>query len=183
MDKNCPVVELSPGALLVLCGPAGRGKSYFAREHFKETEVVSSDKCRAMLCDDPGNMSASGRAFELFHTIIRHRLHLRRTTVADSTALTSSARKQLLTIAQECGAPAVLLIFNASRELCLRRNEQRDRKVPGDVVDNHLNRLNQTLDTAHSNGFDAVVVLQDDQVDGVTVRRGRSSGPTRRQAS
>ena len=33
--------------LVALIGPTGSGKSSFAASHFKPTEVVSSDSCRA----------------------------------------------------------------------------------------------------------------------------------------
>jgi protein phosphatase len=39
-------------SLVVLIGPSGSGKSTFARRHFRPTEVLSSDACRAMVGDD-----------------------------------------------------------------------------------------------------------------------------------
>ena len=39
------VPELS---LVLLVGPSGCGKSTFARQHFKPTEVLSSDYCRGL---------------------------------------------------------------------------------------------------------------------------------------
>ena len=46
--------------LMVLCGPAGSGKSTFARrfverheeQGIRSTAIVSSDACRALVCDD-----------------------------------------------------------------------------------------------------------------------------------
>jgi hypothetical protein len=35
-----------------LVGPTGCGKSTFARQHFKPTEVLSSDCCRGLVSDD-----------------------------------------------------------------------------------------------------------------------------------
>ena len=43
------IPELS---LVVLIGPSGCGKSSFAQEHFKSTEVLSSDFCRGLVSDD-----------------------------------------------------------------------------------------------------------------------------------
>ena len=56
-------------SLVVLCGPAGSGKSTFAARHFPPTAIVSSDRCRAMLADDERDLSVSPEAFRLFHTI------------------------------------------------------------------------------------------------------------------
>ena len=52
------VPELS---LVVLIGVSGSGKSTFAREHFKPTEVISSDFCRGLVADDENDQSATGR--------------------------------------------------------------------------------------------------------------------------
>ena len=54
---NRPAVRRLVGAIPELClvaliGPTGSGKSSFAASHFKPTEVVSSDVCRAMVADD-----------------------------------------------------------------------------------------------------------------------------------
>lgn len=38
-------------ALVALVGASGSGKSTFARAHFKPTEVISSDYCRALVSD------------------------------------------------------------------------------------------------------------------------------------
>jgi protein phosphatase len=50
------VPELS---LVVLIGVSGSGKSTFARERFKPTEVISSDFCRGLVADDENDQSAS----------------------------------------------------------------------------------------------------------------------------
>ncbi len=38
--------------LVVLIGASGAGKSHFARAQFSPTEVLSSDFCRGLVCDD-----------------------------------------------------------------------------------------------------------------------------------
>src|SRR5579859_7039354 len=81
--------------LLVLCGPAGSGKSTFAALRFVPTSIVSSDQCRAMICDDENNQQINRDTFDLFYYIIQKRLYLGRFTVADSTALHSDARRRL----------------------------------------------------------------------------------------
>jgi protein phosphatase len=42
MSKELKIPELS---LVALIGISGSGKSTFAKKHFKETEITSSDKC------------------------------------------------------------------------------------------------------------------------------------------
>ncbi|HKQ89636.1 MAG TPA: AAA family ATPase, partial [Blastocatellia bacterium] len=43
--------------MILLVGPSGAGKSTFAARHFKQTEIISSDGCRAMVCDDESDQS------------------------------------------------------------------------------------------------------------------------------
>ena len=53
-------------ALVVLIGPTGSGKSSLAARHFLETEVVSSDRCRALVSDDETCLAATGDAFQIW---------------------------------------------------------------------------------------------------------------------
>jgi predicted kinase len=46
-------------SLVVLVGASSSGKSTFARKHFKPTEVISADKCRAMVADDENAMDVN----------------------------------------------------------------------------------------------------------------------------
>jgi len=46
-------------ALVVMVGVSGSGKSSFARKHFKRTEIVSSDECRALVSDDENDQAAT----------------------------------------------------------------------------------------------------------------------------
>src|SRR6266567_2899172 len=54
-------------ALVVLIGSSGSGKSTFARQHFKPTEVLSSDACRGLVSDDENDQSVTKTAFEVLH--------------------------------------------------------------------------------------------------------------------
>ena len=61
---NLTLPELSLG---VLIGPSAAGKSTFARTHFKETEILSSDYCRALAADDENDLAATDDAFAILH--------------------------------------------------------------------------------------------------------------------
>ena len=71
MTRELTIPELS---LVVLIGVSGSGKSTFARAHFRSTEVISSDFCRGLVCDDENDQSATPEAFELLHYIVGKRL-------------------------------------------------------------------------------------------------------------
>jgi len=165
------VLALPCDALVVLCGPAACGKSTFARRHFLGTEIVSSDRCRAMLADDEDCQWVSGRAFEVFYTLIGHRLELGRMTVADSTALERSSRARLLSLARRSGRPAHLLVFDVSVETCLARDAMRRRRVGRAVIARHRAALSAQLPRLGEEGFDAVHLLSEEQMDDLVIRR------------
>ena len=147
--------------LLVLSGPAACGKSTFAARRFLPTQVVSSDFCRAMICDDDANQAVNRDAFDLFHFIIYKRLRLSRFTVADSTALQAFARRRLLDQAHRSGYTACLLIFNVSTATCLTRDRQRQRSVGDQVVLFHADLLQKALVSAPQEGWDMLYVLDE----------------------
>ena len=60
-------------SLVMLVGVSGSGKRTFARKHFRPTEVLSSDACRAMVLDDENNQAATKDAFDLLPFIARWR--------------------------------------------------------------------------------------------------------------
>jgi predicted kinase len=158
-------VTLPRRTLLVLCGPAGCGKSTFAAPRFLPTEIVSSDACRAMICDDDTNQRVNHETFNLFHYIIDKRLRLGRFTVADSTALHAFARRRLLDQAHRSGYSASLLIFNAALQTCLARDLLRPRSVGEQIVQYHLGLLQQTLLAAPQEGWDQLYVLDEDAME------------------
>ena len=55
------VPELS---FVVVISPSGFGKSRFARKNFKRTEVLSSDRCRALVADDKSDLAVTNEAFD-----------------------------------------------------------------------------------------------------------------------
>src|SRR5919108_5818584 len=106
------VIKVPRRTLLVLCGPAGSGKSTFAAQRFGVTTIVSSDHCRAMICDDETNQQVNRDTFDLFYYIIRKRLFQGRLTIADSTALQGNARQTLVEIARRYQYHSRLFVFN-----------------------------------------------------------------------
>ncbi len=156
-------------SLVVLCGPAGSGKSTFAARHFPPLAVVSSDRCRAMLADDEHNMAASREAFDLFHTIIDRRLRFRRLAVADSTALRREARRALLEIGRRHGVPVHAFVFDVAEDRCYHHDTLRDRRVGRPVIARQVGLLHEALRSLPQEGFDAVVVLDEVQARRTTV--------------
>src|SRR5436305_4474229 len=87
-------------ALVVLIGASGSGKSTFAARHFRPTEVLSSDICRALVSDDPNDQCATKAAFEILHFIAGKRLAAGRLTVVDATNVLRDSRRTLMDLAR-----------------------------------------------------------------------------------
>jgi protein phosphatase len=84
-------IEIPEATLVILVGPSSACKSTLARRHFLPTEVVSSDRCRALVSDDETDQAATRDAFELVHAIVDKRLKRGRLTVL--TRQSSSPRR------------------------------------------------------------------------------------------
>lgn len=146
--------------LLVLCGPAGSGKSTFAAQRFPETAIVSSDRCRGMICDDENDQRVNREAFDLFYSILQKRMQLGRFCVADSVALQPYARYNLRQLSRRFGYFGCLLIFNTPPAICLQRDSQRTRQVGESVVLYHTGLLAQALQDAPNEGWALIRVLR-----------------------
>ncbi len=159
------IITIPRRTLLVLCGPAGSGKSTFAAQRFAATTIVSSDRCRAMICDDENNQTVNRETFELFHLIIQKRLFLGRFTVADSTALQPEARRKLRDLSRYYGYFGCLLIFNIPPEICLERNKNRHRSVEERVIPYHAGLLQRAILDAPREGWELIHVLGEQDMD------------------
>ncbi len=171
LDLNEIVIPRN--TLVVLCGPAGSGKSTWAAKHFLATQIVSSDECRALVFDDPANQSVSGHAFDLMHFIIEKRLALGRLTVADATNLRRENRRTLIRVAQEYRFNTAAVVFNAAIETCLAGNAKRQRKVPQEALLNQYTLLERTLRTIEKEDFNYIHILDEKSQSDVRVRIGR----------
>src|SRR5215217_8355806 len=113
------IPELS---FVILIGPSGCGKSTFARKHFKPTEVLSSDFCRALVSDDENDQAATKDAFEVLHYIAARRLAASRLTVVDATNVQREARAPLVALAREHDVLPVAIVLDMPEKLCHERN-------------------------------------------------------------
>jgi predicted kinase len=159
--------------LVLLIGPAGSGKSTFARKHFAKTEIVSSDALRAAVSDDEGDQSASGDAFQLLRLITAMRLRRGKLTVIDATNVQPDARRSLLALAAQNSAPVIAIVLNLPADVCLVRNQARgNRQVTPEVVEKQAADLLRSLPALAREGFQHVYVLDTTvDIDSTTVMR------------
>src|ERR1700730_5936815 len=164
------IPELS---LVVLIGPSGCGKSSFAREHFKSTEVLSSDFCRGLVSDDENSQEATNDAFDVLHFIAAKRLAAGRLTVVDATNVQPEARKPLVALAREYDVLPTAIVFNLPERLCQDRNRARpDRDFGALVIRRQSEQLRRSLKYLSKEGFRHVAVLRSpEEVEAAAVER------------
>jgi protein phosphatase len=165
-------IMLPEFSLIVLIGPSGSGKSSFARQHFKPTEILSSDYCRALVSDDENDQSATEDAFAVLHYIAAKRLARGQRTVIDATNVQADeARKPLIKLAREYHCLAVAIVFYLPESICHERNLLRpDRQFGRHVVRNQIQQMRKSLRNLKFEGFHNSYILHSpEEVDSVEI--------------
>jgi len=165
-------IEIPNPSLVLLIGSSGAGKSTFAGRHFLPSEVVSSDRCRAMICDDESDQSINAEAFGLLHHITRLRLANKRLTVIDATNLEFRARRPLLRQARTFHLPAIAIVFNVPLETCLQHNQARQhRRFSPSVIEQHHSDLSCSLSALYREGYVRIHVINEPGLDSLRVEK------------
>lgn len=164
------IPELS---LVLLVGPSGCGKSTFARQHFKSTEVLSSDYCRGLVSDNENDQTATKDAFEVLHFIARKRLAAAKLTVIDATNVQPDSRKPLVALAREFHVMPIAIVFDFAEKLCHERNRNRpDRDFGPHVVRNQSQQLRRSIRGLDREGFRGVHVFKSpEELEGLEIER------------
>ncbi|MDN3355068.1 polynucleotide kinase-phosphatase [Actinomadura sp. DC4] len=162
-------LRIPESGLVVLVGVSGSGKSHFARRHFRPTQVVSSDYCRAVVADDENDQSATADAFELLHHIVRTRLRRGLLTVVDATNVQPRSREQLVRLAKDQDVLCVAIVLDVPESVAMARNAERaDRDLPGHVVPRQRRELRRGMRDLHR-VFKRAYVLSGADIDEATV--------------
>ena len=164
------IPELS---LVVLIGPSGCGKSTFARQHFKATEVMSSDGFRALVSDDENDQTSTDDAFAALQFVAARRLARGKLTVVDATNVQPEARKPLVVLAREYHVLPVAVVLDLPERVCHERNRSRpDRDFGPHVIRNQRSQLHRSLRGLGREGFRHVHVLKSqEEVDAAVIER------------
>jgi protein phosphatase len=154
-------------SLVLLIGPSGSGKSTFARKHFPPYQAIESDHCRALVCDDEADQSATQAAFELLHYLADKRLEFGKLTVIDATNVQAKARSDLLALARNHNFSAVAIVFDIGEDATIRHNALRpNRQVAPAVVRQQHQDLRLSKKELSREGFSRIYVLKDpDEID------------------
>ncbi|RYG63533.1 polynucleotide kinase-phosphatase, partial [bacterium] len=154
--------------MVVLIGASGSGKSTFAKRHFAEYEILSSDFCRALASDDENDQGATKDAFEILHFIANKRLENYRTVAIDATNVQEGARKPLIAMARANDLFPIAVVLNVPPRTCLERNQDRpDRQFGEHVVHRQFADLRRAIKNLRREGFRHIHVLDPEGIEEV----------------
>ena len=151
-------IRIPHNALVVLVGPVASGKSTWAEREFPN-HVVSSDRMRALVGEGEHDQRASKDAFAVLEDVIDRRLKRGLLTVVDSLALDPKQRERYRELAAKHRVPCVAIAFDTAAEEARRRNRDRVRSVPANIVATQLKGWPQTLRGLEIERFAAVHIL------------------------
>ncbi|HVS05146.1 MAG TPA: AAA family ATPase [Candidatus Dormibacteraeota bacterium] len=175
-------IRIPAGALVLLIGPSGSGKSAFAARRFDASAVISSDRLRGLLAGDEADQRATDAAFKRLDRWVDARLEAGALAVVDATNLDWMRRGELVGRARKHGRPSVAIAFDLPLDLCLERNAARQRRVRAGTIRRQHDELRQSLDRLDLEGFHVVHVLRSDaEVNRVAVQIEK--GPAARALS
>ncbi|MCG9127687.1 polynucleotide kinase-phosphatase [Candidatus Poribacteria bacterium] len=167
-------IRIPNPSLVILIGPSGSGKTTFAKQHFKATEILSSDFCRGIVSDDENDQSATEDAFDVLHYIASKRLAAGKLTVIDATNVQAEARKKLHDLARKYHYLSVGIVMNLSARVCQQRNDDRDdRNFQPYVIRKQISQLRRSIRSLRREGFRNFVHIlsSPEEVESVEIER------------
>jgi predicted kinase len=126
--------------LVLLVGLPASGKSTWLAQH--QLPALSSDTVRELLTGDATNQSVNRLVFRTLRWLARARAEAGADiTYIDSTALTLWERRTWRQLARRHSWPIEAIFFDTPLEECRRRNSNRARRVPDDILTQMSHRL------------------------------------------
>jgi predicted kinase len=151
----------SKGVVVLAIGLPGSGKSSWFKRH--NITPLSSDLLRALLFDDPTEQRFQDLIFSNLRSMLKARLIARRPmNYVDATNLSPHERNGWIKLAKDYGYEVQAVFFDVPVEVCLARNQRRDRKVPEDAMRRMAGKLKQPT---FEEGFSKITVVKVKQKD------------------
>ena len=155
-----PVAPATPrapkGTVVLAIGLPGSGKSSW----FKRNNItpLSTDMLRSLLFDDATEQRFQDLVFSNLRSMLKARLIARRPmNYVDATNLTPQERHSWIKLAKDFGYEVQAVYFDVPAEVCLERNQKRERKVDEAILRRMADKLKApTFDE----GFTKITVVK-----------------------
>lgn len=128
--------------LIILIGPPGTGKTFYAEEYIKNntnTIHLSSDSIRAELWGDAAIQGDNNEVFSLMQTRAIDALNNGQSVVYDATNMTRKDRSYIINLCPKFVKIEAHVVW-APVELCIKRDTKRERTVGREVIDKMIKR-------------------------------------------
>ncbi len=150
------------GAVVLAIGLPGSGKSSWFKRH--KITPLSSDVLRSLLFDDPTEQRFQDLVFSNLRSMLKARLIARRPlNYLDATNLTPHDRQNWIKLAQDYGYEVQAVYFDVPVDVCLERNQRRERVVAEDVMRRMAAKLRPPT---FEEGFSKITVVKVKKKDG-----------------
>lgn len=148
--------------LYVLCGIPASGKSTWAKDFAKDghTEIISTDEIRKELFGNEESQQDNNKVFQ--EAFKRIKTSSKDDVVFDATNISAKRRRALVREMRPWFYVITAVPFVEPLEVCLKRNGERERKVPEDVIRRMF--CNYAIPTKDE-GFDHVASVIDPRRD------------------
>jgi len=146
----------SKGVVVLAIGLPGSGKSSWFKRH--NITPLSSDLLRTLLFDDPTEQRFQDLVFSNLRSMLKARLIARRPmNYVDATNLSPHERNGWIKLAKDYGYEVQAVFFDVPVEVCLERNQRRERKVPEEAMRRMAGKLKQPT---FEEGFSKITVVR-----------------------
>lgn len=146
--------------LILLIGLPGSGKSYLVKQiisQFPEIHLVSTDNIRAKLF---GDETIQGPWLQIWAEIqhqFQQAVTQQQTLLYDATNAARKQRREIIQLAKDTGITHITALWlDTPLQLCLERNQQRQRNVPEEIILQMAVRLNDCPPSLED-GLDRIV--------------------------
>ena len=140
---------------LMLVGLPGSGKSTYIEKYYSNYHVHSSDAIREELSGDANNQNINQQVFSTLHRRVKEDLAAGYNVVYDATNISWKRRKAFLQELKNINCHKECVLMATPFELCVQRNNERDRVVPYFVIE----RMYKSFDIPwYNEGWDSIVI-------------------------
>lgn len=140
---------------LMVVGLPGSGKSTYIEKYYSNYHVHSSDAIREELSGDVNNQDINKQVFSTLHKRVKDDLVAGHNVVYDATNISWKRRKAFLQELKNINCHKECILMATPFELCVQRNNERDRVVPYFVIE----RMYKNFDIPwYNEGWDSIVI-------------------------